>query len=156
MEPRSATEAEVGAPRLRRTNSCPSCSNEILEGARTCPTCGALLQLEVALRDLKTASLRKAWPGFGAIRSDPVPILVWFLSVIPLLVVSPILAVAIAAYAGEPQGEQRRWVYTLALVNILVSLLFWWWAGNQIADHLGSFMNWLQSVPNSKGSGLSI
>jgi len=113
--------------------------------------------LEAALAGLKSASLQKAWLQMRAIRNAPVPFLVWTLSVMPLLVVSPMLAIAIAAYTNEPEGEQRRWIYTIAAVNIAASLLFWWWAGNELLQQFSALITWLQSSPPSNSvSGFSI
>lgn len=128
------------------TGSCPSCFGETLGGVSTCPTCGAVLSLELAVQDAKQAGLKRLSPILASIRSDPVSMLAWVLSIIPFLVVPPTLAILLALYTNKSHNEQRRWLYAVAALNICLSLYFWSWAGDYVTNTRLSILDWLWSV----------
>jgi predicted RNA-binding Zn-ribbon protein involved in translation (DUF1610 family) len=141
-----------------RISVCPSCAGEIVREVSTCPSCGAVLPLELAVQEVRDASLRKLAPILASIRTEPVSVLAWVLGIIPFLVMPPALAIVVVLYSGKPKGDQRRWLYTVAVVNILLSLYFWSWAGDYLIELRASFFDWLSPpwMPQPKPHGLTI
>lgn len=141
-----------------RTSLCPSCSGEVLAEVSTCPSCGAVLPLEAAVLQAKRAGLEKLTPVLNSIRREPASMLAWALGIMPILVVPPTLAILVAHYSGKPSGDQRRWLFVVAVINILLSLYFWSWAGDHVMEARNSLLDWLWSTwaPQPKPGGLSV
>ncbi|WP_254633830.1 hypothetical protein [Mesorhizobium sp. GbtcB19] len=104
--------------------------------------------------DAKQAGLRRLAPAMAG--SDPASVLAWMLSVIPFLVVPPALAILIVLFTNRPDPEQKRWLYTVAAINICLSLYLWSWIGDYFIVMRASIADWLWSIwlPHSNPTGV--
>jgi hypothetical protein len=129
----------MNIPRAQfRTELCPSCKSALDRGALICRSCGGVVPIEWGMRGLRDrlAELidrgRRAFGIRGA--------LIWLLALTPVLIAPPVLAlIIILATREHGQHGDRALAGTVAIVNIVLSIIAWHW----FAGFMFGFWPWL-------------
>lgn len=118
--------APPGPPRPER---CPSCGSALNDRALVCGSCGAVISIEIGsllLRNQASALSRRLLVVLGRRAA-----VTWGLALFPFLIAPPLIALLMLrrrADSGLRDGD-RSLVATVAIVNIILSVMFWHWIG---------------------------
>ena len=121
---------------------CPSCGKTIGSSLTTCPSCGAVFPLEDALEQVRERANIRIGDLMTRIRRDPVYWARWFLAVIPFFIMAPVVSLGLTFYLREQKRDVV--MLTVAVANILLSLVFWNTVIGLIGDILPSFLQMLR------------
>ncbi|SHF13087.1 hypothetical protein SAMN02745157_1716 [Kaistia soli DSM 19436] len=83
----------------------------------------------------------------------------WLLAVIPLLLGPPVAALAMGvaqwSKSGQGKGPSETWrtIMLVALLNIVLSLVFWRFALDEAGSVLPGFAHWIRALLGLPGQG---
>ena len=108
-----------------RPRVCPSCGAAINLDGMVCPSCGGVVAIEIASRRLRDHIAGQTGRARANLR-DPAT-LIWVLALIPILIAPPLIALFLIYRAGrdKPRTFDFALAATVALLNVVLSILFW-------------------------------
>ncbi len=121
----------MNVPRERpRPRICPSCGAPLSADALVCPLCGGVTAIEIASERLRYHLASEARRVSMHLRNRAA--LVWVLALIPILIVPPIVAIFVIYRSADDdlRNFDRTLAATVAVLNVIVSVMFWHWLGH--------------------------
>jgi predicted RNA-binding Zn-ribbon protein involved in translation (DUF1610 family) len=116
----------MNTPRERpNPRICPSCGAPLNADALVCPSCGGVTAIEIASERLLQHMAGEARRLIPYLRNRAA--LVWILALIPILIVPPIIAILVMYGSADDdlRNFDRTLAATVAVLNVIVSFIFW-------------------------------
>jgi hypothetical protein len=140
---------EPAAPAEARLMYCPSCSVRIPSDSIVCRSCGGVVPLEGLGRRLRHFFPELVATFLRRTNVRPADLVLWFLACVPLLMAPPILAMGMVAFQTARTAPGRRMaslpvaLLCIALLNIIISAMFWIATGQRLWAVLLFVQNWI-------------
>lgn len=109
------------------TRTCQNCRAALDPNALICSSCGGVVPIEVASRLLRGHAVERLSHFLSALNERT--LLLWILAAAPMLIGPPLLALWLTYVGSKGRRLLTREIIIVAaaLINVIVSILFWRW-----------------------------